>query len=151
MTRVPAVLGPTAVGKSRVAFELALALGREIVVADSRQVYRRLEIATNKPLPEERTRVRYHGLDLAEPEGGFNVHQYVAAVAPVLASRPVVVEGGSNLYVDAYSYSNGDSYADPDADIYSKAYANSTTQPGTESSPHPRPSAVSMMARSSRR
>ena len=101
MTRVPAVLGPTAVGKSRVAFELALALGREIVVADSRQVYRRLEIATNKPLPEERTRVRYHGLDLAEPEGGFNVHQYVAAVAPVLASRPVVVEGGSNLYVDA--------------------------------------------------
>jgi len=49
VTRVPAVLGPTAVGKSRVALALALALRREVVVADSRQVYRRLEIATNKP------------------------------------------------------------------------------------------------------
>jgi tRNA dimethylallyltransferase len=101
VTGIPVILGPTAVGKSKVAFELALALDREVVVADSRQVYRRLEIATNKPLPEERARVQYHGLDLADPEGGFNVHQYVEAVAPVLASRPVVVEGGSNLYVDA--------------------------------------------------
>ena len=95
------MLGPTAVGKSRVAFQLALRLGREVVVADSRQVYRRLEIATNKPSPADRARVRYHGLDLADPEGGFNVHRYVEAVAPILASRPVVVEGGTNLYVDA--------------------------------------------------
>jgi tRNA dimethylallyltransferase len=99
--RIPVILGPTAVGKSKAAFDLALALEREIVVADSRQVYRRLEIATNKPLPEERARVRYHGLDLADPEGGFNVHQYVEAMAPVMAARPVVVEGGTNLYVDA--------------------------------------------------
>ena len=72
------------------------------MVADSRQVYRRLEIATNKPPPEDRARVRYHGLDLAGPEAGFNVHLYVAAVAPVLRSgRRVIVEGGTNLYVDA--------------------------------------------------
>jgi tRNA dimethylallyltransferase len=101
LTRIPAVLGPTAVGKSRVAFELALALGREVVVADSRQVYRRLEIATNKPSIEDRARVRYHGLDLVDPEAGFNVFQYVEAMKPVLAERPVVVEGGTNLYVDA--------------------------------------------------
>ena len=99
---VLAILGPTAVGKSRVAVELALALGGEIVVADSRQVYRRLEIATNKPPAQDRLRVRYHGLDLADPEGTFNVHQYVTAVGPVLerVTRPIV-EGGSNLYVDA--------------------------------------------------
>jgi tRNA dimethylallyltransferase len=101
LSRIPVVLGPTAVGKSQVALELALALGREIVVADSRQVYRGLEIATNKPSPAERARVRYHGLDLADPEEGFNVHRYVEAVAPILAVRPVLVEGGSNLYVDA--------------------------------------------------
>ena len=41
------ILGPTAVGKSKLALEMALALGAEVVVADSRQVYRRLEIATN--------------------------------------------------------------------------------------------------------
>ena len=102
MKRVPVILGPTAVGKSRVAFELALALDGEIVVADSRQVYRRLEIATNKPPAEDRRRVRYHGLDLVEPEGTFNVHEYVTALAPVLEAVPrPVLEGGSNLYVDA--------------------------------------------------
>ena len=102
MKRVPVILGPTAVGKSRVAFELALALTGEIVVADSRQVYRRLEIATNKPPPEDRRRVRYHGLDLVEPGGTFNVQQYVAALRPVLETAPrPIVEGGSNLYVDA--------------------------------------------------
>ena len=102
MKKILVILGPTAVGKSLVAFELALALGGEVVVADSRQVYRRLEIATNKPPAQDRRRVRYHGLDLADPEGTFNVHQYVKAVAPVLDSvtRPIV-EGGSNLYVDA--------------------------------------------------
>jgi tRNA dimethylallyltransferase len=100
--RVPAILGPTAVGKSKVAFELALALGGEVLVADSRQVYRRLEIATNKPPEADRTRVRYHGLDLVDPELTFNVHQYVEAAAPVLRTVPsVVVEGGTNLYVDA--------------------------------------------------
>ncbi|HEY8812538.1 MAG TPA: tRNA (adenosine(37)-N6)-dimethylallyltransferase MiaA [Candidatus Dormibacteraeota bacterium] len=102
MKKVPAILGPTAAGKSRVALELALALGGEVLVADSRQVYRRLEIATNKPLPEDREKVRYHGLDLVDPEQTFNVHQYVAATGPVLRSLPApIVEGGSNLYVDA--------------------------------------------------
>ena len=102
MKKVPAILGPTAVGKSKVAFELALALGGEVLVADSRQVYRRLEIATNKPPPADRERDRYHGLDLVDPERTFNVHQYVQAAAPVLRSvSSAIVEGGTNLYVDA--------------------------------------------------
>jgi tRNA dimethylallyltransferase len=100
--KVPAILGPTAIGKSKVAFDLALVLGGEVLVADSRQVYRRLEIATNKPPGADRARVRYHGLDLVDPEDTFNVHHYVAAAAPVLRSAaPVIVEGGTNLYVDA--------------------------------------------------
>ncbi len=102
MKKVPAILGPTAVGKSKVAFELALALGSQVLVADSRQVYRRLEIATNKPQPGDRGRVTYHGLDLVDPALGFNVHQYVEAVSPLLlTNQGVIVEGGSNLYVDA--------------------------------------------------
>jgi tRNA dimethylallyltransferase len=102
VTKVPAILGPTAVGKSKVAFELASAIGGEVLVADSRQVYRRLEIATNKPSAADRRRVRYHGLDLVDPELTFNVHQYVEAAAPVLRTvSSVVVEGGTNLYVDA--------------------------------------------------
>jgi tRNA dimethylallyltransferase len=102
LKQIPAILGPTAVGKSRVAFEIAERLGGEVLVADSRQVYRRLEIATNKPPPADRRRVRYHGIDLVDPEQSFNVHQYVEAAAPVLRTVPsVMVEGGSNLYVDA--------------------------------------------------
>ena len=102
MKKIPAILGPTAVGKSRVAFDLALALGGEVLVADSRQVYRRLEIATNKPSLDDRATIRYHGLDLVDPEQAFNVHRYVTAVAPLLRSETtVIVEGGSNLYVDA--------------------------------------------------
>lgn len=102
MKRVPVVLGPTASGKSRIAVELALRLGGEVIVADSRQVYRRLEIATNKPLPADRERVPIHGLDLVDPERPFNVHDYVAAISPLLASVELpIVEGGSNLYVAA--------------------------------------------------
>jgi tRNA dimethylallyltransferase len=98
---VPVILGPTAVGKSKLALEVALALGAEVVVADSRQVYRTLEIATNKPAPKDLARVRHHGLDLADPSEGFNAHLYVEAMAPILAAHNVVVEGGTNLYVDA--------------------------------------------------
>ena len=95
------LVGPTGIGKTRAAFEVALELGGEVVVADSRQAYQRLHIATNHPPDEYRARVRYHGLDLADPAEGFNVHRYVEAVAPLLAAREVVVEGGTNLYVDA--------------------------------------------------
>ncbi|MDQ6692316.1 MAG: tRNA (adenosine(37)-N6)-dimethylallyltransferase MiaA, partial [Candidatus Dormibacteraeota bacterium] len=99
---MPVVVGPTAVGKSRVAFDLARRIQGEIIVADSRQVYRRLEIATNKPLPAERAVVRYHCIDLADPEQTFNVHQWLqVASAAVRAVAAPIVEGGTNLYVDA--------------------------------------------------
>lgn len=103
---IPVVVGPTAVGKSLVAFELALALNGEIVVADSRQVYRRLDIATNKPPREDRERVRYHCIDMADPESGFNAFQYVTAATAAIGDiasrgRLPIVEGGTGLYIDA--------------------------------------------------
>ena len=104
--RVPVIVGPTGIGKSQLAFRLALETGGEIVVADSKQVYRRLDIATNKPSPEQRERVRYHMVDFIDPADGFNAAQYVegarAAIADI-ASRgaTAIVEGGTMLYVDA--------------------------------------------------
>jgi tRNA dimethylallyltransferase len=88
------------------AFRLALALGGEIVVADSKQVYRRLDIATNKPSPEQLRRVRYHMVDFIDPVDGFNAAQYVqgarAAVEDIAArGKTPIVEGGTMLYVDA--------------------------------------------------
>ena len=104
--RVPVLVGPTGIGKSQLAFRLALELGGEIVVADSRQVYRRLDIATNKPSAEQRERVRYHMVDFVDPADGFNAAQYVqgarAAIAGIAArGKTSIVEGGTMLYVDA--------------------------------------------------
>ena len=100
------IVGPTGIGKSQVAFELAEKLGGEVVVADSRQVYRMLDIATNKPPDEYRRRVRYHMIDFVDPATSFNVADYVqgarAAITDILARGHVpVVEGGTMLYVEA--------------------------------------------------
>jgi tRNA dimethylallyltransferase len=104
--RVPVIVGPTGIGKSALAFDLALRIGGEIVVADSRQVYERLDIATNKPSEEQRRRVRYHMIDFVDPASGFNAAEYVegarAAIDDIAArGRVPIVEGGSMLYVDA--------------------------------------------------
>src|SRR5439155_26498257 len=97
--RVVCVVGPTASGKTALGLELAEALGGEIVSADSRQVYRRLEIGTAKPSAAERARVRYHCLDLVDPEEAFDAARLRAAAAAPTADVerrrrvPVVVRG----------------------------------------------------------
>jgi tRNA dimethylallyltransferase len=104
--RVPVIVGPTGIGKSQLAFRLALALDGEIVVADSKQVYRTLDIATNKPSPEQREQVRYHMVDFVDPADGFNAAQYVkgarAAIVDIAErGKTPILEGGTMLYVDA--------------------------------------------------
>ena len=81
-------------------------LDGEIVVADSRQVYERLDIATNKPSDEQRRRVRYHMIDFVDPAQSFNAAEYVqgarAAIDDIASrGRLPIVEGGTMLYVDA--------------------------------------------------
>lgn len=75
-------------------------------MADSRQVYERLDIATNKPSPEHRARVRYHMIDFVDPSSRFDTARYVsgarAAIENIQArGRLPIVEGGTMLYVDA--------------------------------------------------
>jgi tRNA dimethylallyltransferase len=106
MTAVPVIVGPTGIGKSQLAFDLAQELGGEIVVADSRQVYQRLDIATNKPSPDQRRAVRYHMIDFVDPATSFNAAQYVAGARTAIddiasRGRVPIVEGGTMLYVDA--------------------------------------------------
>ena len=106
LTTVPVVVGPTGIGKSQLAFDLALRLEGEIVVADSRQVYERLDIATNKPSREQRRQVRYHMIDFIDPASTFNAAEYVqgarAAIDDIVSrGRRPIVEGGTMLYVDA--------------------------------------------------
>jgi tRNA dimethylallyltransferase len=102
--RILCLVGPTASGKSALALELADRFAGEIVSADSRQVYRRLDIGTAKPSPAERVRVAHHCLDLVEPGAPFDVARFRdaagAAIADILArGRTAVVAGGTGLYV----------------------------------------------------
>ncbi len=111
MTRSPTlravvIVGPTAVGKSALALELASVIDGEIVSADSRQVFRYLDIGTAKPTMDERARVPHHLLDVADPDEPFDVARYrrlaLDAIAEITArSRPVVVCGGTGLYIRA--------------------------------------------------
>jgi len=107
-TPVPVIVGPTGIGKSPLAFELALALGGEIVVADSRQVYQMLDIATNKPPDAQRRQVRYHMIDFVDPAASFNARDYISGAEAAIAGiasrgRVPIVEGGTMLYVNALS------------------------------------------------
>ena len=76
MDKLIAIVGPTAVGKSRLALQLAQILVAEIVSADSRQVYRYMDIGTAKPGKEELSLVRHHLIDIINPDEDFSLAQY---------------------------------------------------------------------------
>jgi tRNA dimethylallyltransferase len=103
---IAAVVGPTASGKSELAMALARHLPVEILVADSRQVYRGMDIGTAKPDRMARAEVPHHLLDLVEPDQPFTVADWLArarALLPEIAARgrlPLLV-GGTGLYVAA--------------------------------------------------
>jgi tRNA dimethylallyltransferase len=100
------VAGPTAVGKSAVALEIAEALDGEIVIADSRQVYRGLDIGTAKPTAEERARLPHHLLDVVDPGRRYTAADYAAQARAAIDAirargRVPVVCGGTGLYLAA--------------------------------------------------
>jgi tRNA dimethylallyltransferase len=99
-------VGPTAVGKTAAALALAERMPLEIVSADSRQVYRRLDLATAKPTRKERRRVPHHGLDVVEPGQRYSAGRFALDAArwiEEIQSRGVlpVVVGGTGLYIRA--------------------------------------------------
>jgi tRNA dimethylallyltransferase len=101
-----AVVGPTASGKSALALEIAARYRGEIVSADSRQIYRGMDVGTAKPTRDERARVRHHMLDVADPGERYDVARYQREARAALADvaergRLAVVVGGTGLYVRA--------------------------------------------------
>jgi tRNA dimethylallyltransferase len=99
-------VGPTATGKTDLSLALAGTLPLEVLVADSRQVYRGMDVGTAKVGAADRRRVAHHLLDLVEPDEPFTVAQWVErarALVPEIAARgalPMLV-GGTGLYVSA--------------------------------------------------
>jgi tRNA dimethylallyltransferase len=105
------VAGATATGKTELAIRLAEAIERDgrpvaIISADSRQVYRGLDIGTAKATPADRARVAHHGLDLVDPDQPFSVADFVDHAAGVLADVDTrggvaILAGGTGLYLRA--------------------------------------------------
>jgi tRNA dimethylallyltransferase len=103
---VIAIVGPTASGKSALAMRVAEHLGGEIVSADSRQVYRGMDVGTAKPTAADRARVPHHLIDVVDPGERYDVLRYQrdgrAALAAIRArGRVALVVGGTGLYVRA--------------------------------------------------
>jgi tRNA dimethylallyltransferase len=82
--RVIVIAGPTASGKTSLGVELALALGGEIVNADSMQVYRGMNIGTAKPTPEEQKGIPHYLLNVVDPDEEYNAALYRSMALPVI-------------------------------------------------------------------
>jgi len=103
------ICGPTAIGKTAVAVDLAQHFNGQIIGADSMQVYKYMDIGTAKPTAEEQNRVAHHMIDIVEPDETFDAARYAGlARAKILALNQhnitPFVEGGTGLYIKALLY-----------------------------------------------
>jgi tRNA dimethylallyltransferase len=98
------LVGPTAIGKTALSLEIALAFGCEIISMDSMQVYRHMDIGTAKASAEDRGRVPHHLLDIRDPDDQYDAAQFVrdayqAARDIVTRGRIPLITGGTGLYL----------------------------------------------------
>jgi tRNA dimethylallyltransferase len=103
------ICGPTGIGKTAVAIDVAQHFNGQIVGADSRQIYKYMDIGTAKPTAAEQARVVHHMVDIVEPDEGFDAAQYAERARAKIIElgekqiRPFVV-GGTGLYIKALLY-----------------------------------------------
>jgi tRNA dimethylallyltransferase len=100
------ISGPTCVGKTDVAISLARPLEAEIISADAMQVYRYMNIGTAKPTEDQRSQVRHHLIDVADPDESYNAALFKTMAEVVISdlhkkARPIFVVGGTGLYIKA--------------------------------------------------
>ncbi len=118
------ILGPTATGKTALAAEVAYRLGGEIISADSRQVFRGMDIGTGKDLADydlHGTHIPYHLIDVCDPGEEYSAYRFLRAFCAALADiqsrqRQPILCGGTGLYIDAVlrRYRLADAPVDPD-------------------------------------
>ncbi len=106
MNSIICIAGPTASGKTALAVELAKEYHGEVVSCDSMQVYRRMNIGTAKPTPEEMQGIPHHMLDVAEPWEDFSVSRYCELATPIVEDilsrgKTAIIAGGTGLYMDS--------------------------------------------------
>ncbi|MBU0650826.1 tRNA (adenosine(37)-N6)-dimethylallyltransferase MiaA [bacterium] len=129
------ILGPTAVGKTKLAIDLAKKLNAEIVSADSMLVYKGMDIGSAKPTPEERSQIPHYMIDITEPNNDYDVGLFIEQAVPKIENiykkgKTAIVCGGTNYYV--YTLLEG-SYDAPESDTEIRAkYENIAKEKGNE-------------------
>jgi tRNA dimethylallyltransferase len=103
-SKILALVGPTASGKTMISLILAQLLKGEIVSADSRQVYRHMDIGTAKPSREDRARIEHHCIDIRDPSEDFSAGEFAMVAQTAIREirrrgRLPIVVGGSGLYL----------------------------------------------------
>jgi tRNA dimethylallyltransferase len=103
------ILGVTASGKGRLAFDLAESLGAEIISIDSMKVYRRMDIGTAKPPQQARELIKYHLIDIVEPSDSFSVATFLDGALQAIEQikgrkKSVIAVGGTALYIKSLLY-----------------------------------------------
>ena len=107
--RIVIICGPTGIGKTAAAIRLAQGFGGEIVGADSMQIYRRMDIGTAKPTPEEQAAVTHHMIDVVDPDESFDAARYASMATACIrrldreGTLPVVA-GGTGFYIKALEF-----------------------------------------------
>jgi tRNA dimethylallyltransferase len=104
--RAVIICGPTGSGKSSVAMKLAEHFNGRIIGADSRQIYRRLDIGTAKPTKDDRTKIRHYMIDIADIIDNFTAQNFAKMAAEavkdtVIAGAVPIIVGGAGLYLEA--------------------------------------------------
>ena len=106
MNNIICIAGPTASGKTALAVELAKEFNGEVVSCDSMQIYKRMDIGTAKPFPEERQGIPHHMIDVVEPDEDFSVGRYCQMASPIVddivaRGKTAIIAGGTGLYMDS--------------------------------------------------
>ena len=106
MNNIICIAGPTASGKTTLAVELAKIYNGEVVSCDSMQIYKRMDIGTAKPTPDEMHGIPHHMIDVAEPDEDFSVSRYCEMASPIVddivaRGKTAIIAGGTGLYMDS--------------------------------------------------
>jgi tRNA dimethylallyltransferase len=119
MKKIVAIVGPTAVGKSSLAIDLAKEFGWEIISADSRQIYKYLDIIAGKVTPEEMDAIPHHLLSIVEPGEEFSVAEFQARAFEIIddihsRGKLPILAGGTGMYVSSITQGYEFSDVEPD-------------------------------------
>ena len=104
--KIVVICGPTGIGKTGAAVDMAARFRAEIISADSMQIYRHMDIGTAKPSPEECARVPHHLIDIVDPDEPFDAAAYAKTAGKIIAGltekrRLPFIVGGTGLYIKA--------------------------------------------------